>query len=628
MRSGRMRRSLVISLVVAGALAGGTVTVGQGSGGDGAADPLPAGSLVDIGVDELRIRLAPLEIDAIAAARERALAELRAGATDLSAMMIERLRLQRATEPDADALARNGKQVSTLLVRKQELVSRVNVVLAVLEARGEDVASARAYVAAVEKLQPEETVGALAPRDGSAAMQDAETDADKAVRARTAELVAIVRGEPPAHERAVPWDVPLSEFELELQPLPLDAIVARLEQWREILQREVRKRVRIDILLNDGGKLEEIRSRRRDALVASGVADQDVPVEAIKARLAEESQEQQRIVNAIVERMRVATRLVEVRGGDASKFDDYVASATGQKLNLADMTVLRAQVGAWLRSADGGVKIGLNILKFVAIVLVFWLLARILGGFTAAGVRRLPRASSLLGPVLAGAVRRLTVIVGLVIGVSMFGVNIGPLLALIGAAGLVIGLALQGTLSNFASGILILVNRPYDVGDVITAGGVSGKVEAMNLVSTSILTFDNQLMLVPNNEIWNGVITNVTGKSTRRVDLTFGIGYADDMDKAIEIIRGCIVKHPKVREDPAPTIKVHELGDNSVNIIARPWTATSDYWDVYWDLMHEVKSRFDDEGVNIPYPQRDLHFDGPIEVRLAGENSSALAGKA
>ena len=115
----------------------------------------------------------------------------------------------------------------------------------------------------------------------------------------------------------------------------------------------------------------------------------------------------------------------------------------------------------------------------------------------------------------------------------MLGVNIGPLLAMIGAAGLVIGLALQGTLSNFASGILILMNRPYDVGHVINAGGVLGKVEAMNLVSTSILTFDNQLMLVPNNQIWNGVITNVTGKPTRRVDLTFGIGYADDMDKAM-----------------------------------------------------------------------------------------------
>jgi small conductance mechanosensitive channel len=210
---------------------------------------------------------------------------------------------------------------------------------------------------------------------------------------------------------------------------------------------------------------------------------------------------------------------------------------------------------------------------------------------------------------------------GLVIGVSVLGVNIGPLLAMIGAAGLVVGLALQGTLSNFASGILILLNRPYDVGHVIEAGGVLGKVEAMNLVSTSILTFDNQLMLVPNNQIWNGVIKNVTGKSTRRVDLTFGIAYDDDMDKAIDIIRRAIAEHPKVHAEPAPVIRVHELADNSVNIVARPWAKTVDYWDVYWDLVHDVKTRFDEEGINIPFPQRQLHLPGPIEVKLARSES-------
>ena len=218
---------------------------------------------------------------------------------------------------------------------------------------------------------------------------------------------------------------------------------------------------------------------------------------------------------------------------------------------------------------------------------------------------------------LVGTVQRVTVLVGLVVGVSMLGVNIGPLLAMIGAAGLVIGLALQGTLSNFASGILILMNRPYDVGHVINAGGVLGKVEAMNLVSTSILTFDNQLMLVPNNQIWNGVITNVTGKPTRRVDLTFGIGYSDDAEKAMRIIGEVIAAHPKVHADPAPVIRVHELADNSVNMIARPWAATSDYWEVHWDVIAGVKARFDEEGINIPFPQRDVHIPGPIEVKLS-----------
>jgi small conductance mechanosensitive channel len=208
-----------------------------------------------------------------------------------------------------------------------------------------------------------------------------------------------------------------------------------------------------------------------------------------------------------------------------------------------------------------------------------------------------------------------------VVAASAVGVDTGPLLAMIGATGLVIGLALQGTLSNFASGILILLTRPFDVGDVVDAGGVFGKVEAMNLVSTTILTFDNQLMLVPNNQIWNSVITNVTGKDTRRVDLTFGIAYTSEIAKATDILEELLSTHPKTLDDPAPVVRVHELADSSVNLIARPWVRTADYWDVYWDLMRQVKERFDEEGVNIPFPQRDLHIPGAIEVRLAGAHA-------
>ena len=595
--------------------------------------PVAVDALVQGGVDELRIRLAPLALEELTVVEAELMGELRAQATELADAMIQRMRLRRAADADPDALVALDALVATLLSRKSELASRMNVVLEAVEQKGGDVSAARGYVAAVDALYPEDDAATSAEGEektgGDDEVHDPEAAAEETARARTAELVAIIRAEPPAHERPVPWEVPLSEFELELQPLPLKEILERLGKWREMLQREVRKRVRVDILLNDADKLEETRGLYREAATV-GAASGEVPLASIKSRLAEQSQDQQRIVNAIVERMEIAIRLVELRGGDAKPYANYIASATGQRLNLADLTILRAQVFAWLRSPDGGVKIGLNIAKFLGIVFVFWIFSRLLGGITGAAITRVPKSSSLLRPVLAGIVRRVTFFVGLVVGVSMLGVNIGPLLALIGAAGLVIGLALQGTLSNFASGILILLNRPYDVGDVIDAGGVFGKVEAMNLVSTTVLTFDNQLMLVPNNQIWNGVIKNVTGRRTRRVDLTFGIGYADDMQRAMEIIREVITAHPKVHADPAPVIRVNELGDNSVNIIARPWTGTSDYWDVYWDLMYEVKRRFDEDGVNIPFPQRDVHLPGAIEVKLlgGGEADAALAGVA
>jgi small conductance mechanosensitive channel len=568
---------------------------------------------------QLRIRVAPLTLQQLEAMKGVALQALQKNAEALAKALIEQLRLHAAAEPNEAIIESVNARIAELVEHKADLISRTNVVLASLKLKGGDVTAAQAYINALAELELETTQGR-----SLAAPTDAKSAQEALVRERAEQLVAVVRAEPPAHERQQPWAVPLSEFELELQPLPIQSIIERLEKWREILQREVRKRVRIDILLNDAGKLEATQVVRAAADEASGVVHEEVDLADIKARLAERSQEQQAIINQIVRRMEVAAVLVTRRGGDTAPYSKYIAAATGQKLNLTDPSVLRAQVMAWIRSPDGGMYIGLNILKFVGIIFVFWLLSRLLGGITLAAFRRVPNASSLLAPVMVGTVKRGTVIVGLVVGVSMLGVNIGPLLAMIGAAGLVIGLALQGTLSNFASGILILMNRPYDVGHVINAGGVLGKVEAMNLVSTSILTFDNQLMLVPNNQIWNGVITNVTGKPTRRVDLVFGIGYADDMGQAIAIIREVITAHPKVHKEPAPVIRVHELGDNSVNIIARPWAATDNYWEVYWDVMAAVKERFDSEDINIPFPQRDIHLPGPIEVTLSrGEGNAA-----
>ena len=196
-------------------------------------------------------------------------------------------------------------------------------------------------------------------------------------------------------------------------------------------------------------------------------------------------------------------------------------------------------------------------------------------------------------------------------------VNITPLLAAIGAAGFVIGFALQGTLSNFASGLLILAYRPFDVGDVIEAAGVSGVVDSVSLFSTHIRTFDNKLMIVPNNDIWGGTITNATASETRRVDMVFGIGYEDDVDKAKDILETLVQQHELVLEEPAPVVQLHELGDSSINFVCRPWTKTGDYWTVYWDITRAVKDEFDRNGISIPFPQRDIH----VYHETAGANS-------
>jgi small conductance mechanosensitive channel len=208
------------------------------------------------------------------------------------------------------------------------------------------------------------------------------------------------------------------------------------------------------------------------------------------------------------------------------------------------------------------------------------------------------------------------------IALSQLGIQLGPLLAGLGVAGFIIGFALQDTLSNFASGMMILIYRPFDVGDLIEAGGVTGKVSEMSLVSTTVLTVDNQKLVVPNNKIWGDVIRNVTSQQMRRIDMTFGIGYSDDIAHAERVLTEIVQDESRVLADPEPVIRLHSLGESSVDFVVRPWVRTADYWEVYWDITRKVKERFDAEGISIPFPQRDVHL---IQQVPAGGPAGSLS---
>jgi small conductance mechanosensitive channel len=214
----------------------------------------------------------------------------------------------------------------------------------------------------------------------------------------------------------------------------------------------------------------------------------------------------------------------------------YISSVQGIRLDVKDTTSTWIAVKGWLMSEEGGLRWAKNIALFVGIILAAWILSRILSRGVHRALKMTGGVSRLLDDFLVRSVRWVVMIVGIIMALAALEVSIGPLLAIVGAAGFVIAFALQDSLSNFASGLMILFFRPFDVGDVVDAGGVSGKVTAMNLVSTSIKTFDNKDMVVPNNKIWQDVITNATGVDTRRVDMEFGIGYDDDIDKAQAIL--------------------------------------------------------------------------------------------
>jgi small conductance mechanosensitive channel len=245
---------------------------------------------------------------------------------------------------------------------------------------------------------------------------------------------------------------------------------------------------------------------------------------------------------------------------------------------------------------------------FALIMLATWILGRVIKRIVSAALDRHKGSSALLDKFIKKLIGRVIFFVGLLIGLSTLGVKVGAMLALIGGASFIVAFAMQDTLSNFANGVMLLLYQPFDVGVVVEVGGVTGVVDSVSLVNTTITTFDNKRVLVPNKSVWGQVITNITVSGTRRVDLVFGIGYGDDVDKAQAILQRLVDEHELVLEEPQPTIKVDELADSSVNFVVRPWVKTSDYGTVRWDLIRGVKLAFDQEGISIPFPQRDVHL--------------------
>lgn len=191
---------------------------------------------------------------------------------------------------------------------------------------------------------------------------------------------------------------------------------------------------------------------------------------------------------------------------------------------------------------------------------------------------------------------------------GQLGIQTTSFIAVLGAAGLAIGLALQGSLSNFAAGFLMIIFRPFKVGDKVVAAGVEGVVEEIQIFTTILLTPDNKTIIIPNAKITDDSITNFSAKGTMRVDLIMGIGYGDDIDKARTIMADVMAKDDRILKDPEPAIVVMELGDSSVNFAVRPWVNSDDYWGVYFDTTETIKKQFDKEGINIPFPQQDVHI--------------------
>jgi len=260
---------------------------------------------------------------------------------------------------------------------------------------------------------------------------------------------------------------------------------------------------------------------------------------------------------------------------------------------------------------DKGIDLGIDFGIKIATALAIFLLGKFVIRLLVAAISKMMSKQGVdktLETFICNLVRTALMVVVVIAAIGALGVETTSFIAIFGAAGLAVGLALQGSLSNFASGVLIVLFRPYRVGDFIEAAGIAGSVEQVQILTTVLKTGDNKQIIVPNSQVMDSIITNYSANDTRRVDLVVGVSYDDDLDKVRKTLEELLAADERVLDEPAPTIAVSELADSSVNFIVRPWVKSGDYSGVMLDMNEAIKKRFDKEGISFPFPQQDVHI--------------------
>ncbi|ENE5172230.1 small-conductance mechanosensitive channel MscS [Vibrio cholerae] len=267
------------------------------------------------------------------------------------------------------------------------------------------------------------------------------------------------------------------------------------------------------------------------------------------------------------------------------------------------------QVNTWLtNNSDLLIQYGVNVISAILILFIGNLVVKGVAG-SVANVLKKKEMDKAVVEFIHGLVRYTLFIIVLIAALSRIGVQTASVVAVIGAAGLAVGLALQGSLSNFAAGVLIVAFRPFKSGDYVEIGGVAGSVDSIQIFQTVLKSPDNKMVVVPNSAVIGGAITNYSRHETRRVDMVIGVSYKSDLQKTKRVLRETLEKDPRILKDPDMTIGVLTLADSSINFVVRPWCKTADYWAVYFDSMQAIKEALDANGIEIPFPQMDVHLN-------------------
>jgi small conductance mechanosensitive channel len=369
----------------------------------------------------------------------------------------------------------------------------------------------------------------------------------------------------------VALDTPADQLSLRISPLTAEDLANEAVAWQAALK----------------AKTQEIVERKIALRQAQG---------------DEAAQLNERLLQLAAERGALSSGLGEIlaaweaKGGVPEKVDPirrYVSVTAAEQIKETQITTAWAAAVKWFTSKDGGLAFLVEIAGVLVAVAVIWGAAGIVQRIVRRAVAKVPNVSDLLRSFVCRLSFWAVIFAGAMVLLATLGVHVGGLLAVVGGASFVIAFAMQSTLSNFAAGLMIMIYRPFDVGHYVEVAGVSGTVKDVSLVSTTVTTPDNRIIVIPNGNVWGSVITNATGSDTRRVDLAFTIGRDEDAARAQRIMDEVIAQHPLVLKDPAPVVRIQEFGDSSVRFGCEAWTRTAAYWQVYWDIVKGVKERLD-----------------------------------
>ena len=395
-------------------------------------------------------------------------------------------------------------------------------------------------------------------------------------------------------------------------------LVAQQEniEWLKALDRpslELAKKLEQEISLYSKQTVADIQLLRHK--IRAEQFQVSVAPEAEQPKLQLNLMVNEQLLNIHTRSLRVITEISDNLALPTAELKRLYFEVTGSLTqDLLNSDVIVALLKKWSRECrdwliENAPQYAFQIIVFLIIILTTYFVVKIIRNLVRLGTSaKKLKISQLMQEFIVSMIGRVVMLLGFLVALSQIGINLTPILTGFGIASIIIGFALQDALANFAAGMMLLIYRPFDVGDYVSAGGVEGKVSHLTLVNTTIKTFDNQIIMVPNSTIWNGVIKNMTYERVRRVDMVFSVSYSDNVEQVEQLLAEIVADHPATLRSPAPLIKLQTLNTSSVDFIVRPWTKTDDYWDVYWDITRTVKIKFEQEGITIPFPQQDVYL--------------------